>query len=68
MNFTSMDTLRFRICWGEDCGIVGGDGFSTLPGPAYGDVYGGGLPPDAIIPTEQSTVVGEGVTVTAPAE
>lgn len=47
-----------------------GDGFSTLPGcSTVGPMYGGGvLPPGAIVPSEEPIVVGEGVTVTAPAQ
>ena len=41
------------------------DGYSMLHG---GDAYSGSIPADAIIPTEEGVVVGEGVTVTAPAE
>ena len=46
------------------------DGYSTVAGPAaYGSSYGPeGIPPGAIVPTEEPIVVGEGVTVTAPKE
>jgi pilus assembly protein CpaC len=47
-----------------------GDGYSMLNEyPVQQGPYDGtGLPPGAIIPTEQPTVVGEGVTITAPTE
>jgi hypothetical protein len=47
-----------------------GDGFTLIQDgstslPSYS---GSALPPGAIVPTEQPIVVGEGVTVTAPAQ
>ena len=42
-----------------------GDGYSMLQGETP---YAASVPADAIIPTEQGVVVGEGVTITAPAE
>ncbi len=44
------------------------DGFSTLPNCSTGDAYSIGIPADAIVPTDQPVIVGEGVTVTAPGE
>lgn len=46
------------------------DGFSTLPAGVHGaSLYdGSGLPPGAIVPTEEPIQVGEGVTITAPAQ
>lgn len=42
------------------------EGYSTLQGvPAYGSA---GIPPGAIVPTAEPTVVGDGVTVTSPTE
>ena len=56
---------------GDECAI-GGDGFSTLPEysnfpPSYGEVYNA-QPSNVIVPSEQPTIVGEGVTVTAPTQ
>ena len=46
------------------------DGYSMVPGVAAGESsYGAaGIPPGAIIPTEEPIIVGEGVTVTSPTE
>ncbi len=59
---------------GSDCNCSGGDGFSSIGGLSSGDVYDGGmasgvvLPPDAIVPGESPMVVGDGVTISAPAQ
>ncbi len=47
------------------------DGFGAMQGPTVesGSTYGSaGIPPGAIVPSEEPIVVGEGVTVTAPQE
>ena len=58
--------LGRRMCHAES------EGFSTLPGyskfpPSYGEVSTR-CQPDVIVPSEQPTIVGEGVTVTAPTQ
>jgi pilus assembly protein CpaC len=46
------------------------DGYSMVPpGVSSPSIYGAaGIPPGAIVPTEEPIVVGDGITVTAPTE
>ncbi len=47
------------------CGVQA-DGFSTVSMPAYDDI--GTLPPGTIVPSNQPTIVGDGVTVSSPGQ
>lgn len=51
----------------EHC-TVEGDGYSTLPGQPIGLQGSGQMPTAPIIPTPEGVVVGEGVTISAPAQ